>query len=471
MDEECLGTANLERTLEELGHVMQQTDPMNPKRMLLLERKYPWGQACYVHPCEISSGVHLPGDISQRVVHFIEDPDAHPLTDRSGRTLTAAERKVVAAVAGKLMEVPLMSGLADYGMGLLTGDVGENGVRVVDGTAMDVLVVPQGYRRAVVTAQQMTDARMKHPLAGNPDAVLEAMALVMGNSGLATPYCRFKMFADGRNPGVIVGEMSALVTGVTWDFSTKGIAPYLLPRTEKIVMESDKVMFTGSERESMKAIWRYWQRVAEHIDAMQHNMHDKLFFLPNGLGADNVYTNTKYCGQHPDREGWTLMAFPECSPGNYFFQGKTQATDYELLRRYGEQLQVTAVRVKSPEELADVFGYDPKGKTGRDLMNAVIMERVDLMLALGTFRGPQWVHGYKPLDDDVKKFPTSGPVVAAAEAAIRLYNNAVWGLEGGVATTGGSCIAANPQYCTVFARSDLDRGVVNPLEFRHIEKP
>ncbi len=462
------GEENLEQTLGELEQVMEQTDPMNPARMLLLERKYPWGQSCYVHLSETTRGLYLPGDISQRVARFLEDPQAHPLTDSAGRELIARERKAVAAVVGKLMEVPLMSGLADYGMGLLTGDVGENGRRVVDGEEMDVLVVPQGYRRATITAEQMRDARMKHPLTGNAEGVLEAMAFVMGNAELAAPYCRLKMFADGRNPGVIVGDMSAMVTGVTWDFSTEGIAPYLLPRTKKVVEESSLSMFTRSEREGMKAIWRYWQRVAEHVDAINHEMHDKLFFLANGLGADNVYTNTKYCAKHPDREDWTVMAFPECSPGNYFFNGKTAATDYELLRRYGEKLQVTAVKVKDPEELAEAFGHETRGKTGRELMNAILMEKVDLMLALGTFRGPQWVHGYQTLSGQRKMFETSGPVVEAAEAAVQLYNNAVWGLRGGVATPNDSCMAANPQYCTVFAKKDLQEGVVRPLQFREI---
>lgn len=458
---------HLEQTLRELEEVMEKADPMNPARMLLLERKYPWGEACYVHPNETARGLYLPGDISQRVARCVEDPDAHPLTDRNGRVLSKEQRKIVAAVTGKLMEVPLMSGLADYGMGLLTGDVGENGKRVVDGEEIDVLVVPQGYRRAAVTAEQMKDAQMKHPLTGNAEGVLEAMAQVMGNSGLNAPYCRFKMFADGRNPGVIVGEMSAMVTGVTWDFSTKGVVPYLLPRAEKVVVESELSMFTRSEREGMKAIWRYWQRVAEHVDAIKNGMQDKLFFLANGLAADNVYTNTKYCGKHPDREDWTVMAFPECSPGNYFFNGKTAATDYELLRRFGEQFHVTAVKVKSPEELADAFGYDARGKTGRELMNAILMEKVDLMLALGTFRGPQWVHGYQTVRGERKMFETRGSVVDAAEAAIKLYTDAVWALNGGVQTDRG-CIAANPMYCTVFARNDLQEGVVKPLQFREI---
>ncbi|MBI5072449.1 hypothetical protein HZA99_01380 [Candidatus Woesearchaeota archaeon] len=446
---------DLEQTLGELEQVMEQKDPMNPARMLLLERKYPWGEVCYVHPNETTKGLYLPGDISQRVVQFVEDPETNPLIDRSGRRLEARERKMVAAVVGKLMEVPLMSGLADYGMGLLTGDVGENGKRMIDGEEMDVLVVPQGYRRAAVTAMQMQDAQMKHALAGNAERVLEAMALVMGNSELVAPYCRFKMFADGRNPGVITGEMSAMVTGVTWDFSTKGIVPYLLPRTEKIVGESETSMFTRSEKEGMKAIWRYWQRVAEHIDAMKKGMHDKLFFLDNGLPADMVYTNAIYCGR--GREGRVVMAFPECSQGNYFFQGKTQATLFELLQRFGEQEEygTVPVRVRNPEELAAAFGYEAKGKTGKELSNAVLMEKVDLMLAPGTFRGPQWVHGYQTVTGERKMFETTGSVADAAEAAIRLYNNAVWGLHGGVPTPDGSCMAGNKMYCTVFAKDDL----------------
>ncbi len=459
---------SLEQTLRELEHVMGQTDPMNPARMLLLERKYPWGEACYVHPNETTKGLYLPGDISQRVARFVEDSETYPLTDRTGKRLSAAQRKAFAAVTGKLMEVPLMSGLADYGMGLLTGDVGENGKRGVDGKEMDVLVVPQGYRRAAVTAAQMKDAQMRHPLSGNTNGVLEAMALLMGNSELKAPYCRFKMFADGRNPGVIVGEMSAMVTGVTWDFSTKGVVPYLLPRAEKVVEESGLSMFTRSEREEMKAIWRYWERVAQHVDAMKKGMHDKLFFLDNGLPADMVYTNAVYCGR--GRDGRVVMAFPECREGSYFFRGKTQATLFELLEKFGEreEYSVFPVRVRTPEELAAAFGYEAKGATGKELSNAVLMEKVDLMLAPGTFRGPQWVHGYQTLKGERKMFETKGLVVDAAEAAVQLYNDAVWGLRGGVKTPSDSCIAADPMYCTVFARDDVLQGVVRPLRFKEI---
>jgi hypothetical protein len=452
---------------------------------LVRGRVYPWGTVTYFHPDRFSHGVYLPSNLGQRVADSLVD--LKPLEDLHGRELSRNERKVVATVVGSLVQQGIFSGASDYGVSWITGDIGECRRLCVDGDEREVLVVPQGLRRAKITAEHFAMAGMKeHPLAGDERKVLEAMAKAMGYSNLAVPYHRGKAFADGRNPGVIVGDVRSLYVSTTWDFSPniadpKMKAPYRLPRVEKMVLESRANAFTGHPGENLKATWRYALRIREHCDAMQHSYEpagegraakvfsDKLFFAANGLPVDMVYTNVVYCGKDPQRQDGVLMVFPDISAGNYFFQGKTQQTLFELLERFGSEYHIRVMRVQNPQEFADAFGYRNSAHLkGKELSNAVLMDCVDLMLAPGTFRGPQWVHGYKPVDREFKRFDTIGSVVEAADAAITLYNDSVWGINGGVPSD-ESCIAANPLYCTIFDMQTLRNGHAEPLTFRHLK--
>ncbi len=436
-------------------------------------RKHPWGKMMYVHPEFLQEGIYLPSDLGK--LESIVNVCLENFPRRS-----FDERRAIIRIVRQMIDTIGYSPAIDYACSWITGDVGEIRKLVVDGDVKEVLVVPQGLRRAQISSQHFAATRTHgHPLTGNAEKMLEVMARTMVASELSPVYFRGKCFADGTNPAALNHDvLHSMFVGTTWQFSAD--PPYKLPRETKVIVESPHAL-RGHPLSKYKVSNGYQERVVERRDiltteqAKTAGANDIAYFAPNGLLVDLTCQNIAFVVPHPFRKDWVKMIFPEGSHGNYFFQGKTEQTLYELLERFGPEEGVEPVRVKNPEQFAQEAGdryYDLACDTGISFTRKTILEQVQQggMLAMGTYKGAQWIDGY--ITEDFKEritFEWSGRTKQAAQWIMNMFQDATWALHGGVSLPDGTCVAADPMYCTLFEVNKVKEGIVQPLKFRTVE--
>lgn len=440
-------------------------------------RKHHWGKVMYVHPDFRSKGLYVSSDLGVFVRDCLEREREFVSSCRHNPNHVES----LARIIRQMIDTVSYSPAVDYACSWITGDVGEVRKLVVDGEQKEVLVIPQGLRRAQISSQHFAATRTHgHPLTGNAEKLLKVMAQTMVLSDLSPVYFRGKCLADGRNAAALVYDvLSSTFVGTTWQFSAA--PPYKLPRETKVVIESPYAL-RGHPLSRYKVSNGYQERVIEKRDiltteeAKAIGANDVAYFAPNGLLVDLTCQNIAFVVRHPEREDWIKMIFPEGSKGNYFFQGKTEQTLYELLERFGPEHGVEPVLVKNSEQFARESGniyYNLESDPGRSLTRKTICELVQQggMLAMGTYKGVQWIDSY--VTEDYKQhisFAWSDRTKEAAEWAMNLFRDATWALNGGVQLSEtNSCIAADPMYCTLFEVNKVREGIVEPLKFRAVE--
>ena len=455
------------------------------------QRAHAFGKVQYLHPQRFAQGVYLPADLGDKVKQIIIHNGIFggPFADNHERTYSKSERQIIGEVVKLMLDGESFSGGRDYGLRFITGDVGEIRNITLDGKKREVLVIPQGLRRAEATAASFQQACMvNHPLSGKAKEILEVMVKTMAASELKESiYFRLTAGGDATTHGAnAIPTINALVQASTWEFTAQ--TPYKLTLPQKVLQEVEDPL-AETPHAQLKGSWRYFNRVLTLLEtlhpneennsdeAKKKNVSDVLYAVPNGLFVDTTYTNLIYVGKHPHKSGWTLFAFPEISLGNYFFQGKTQATLFELIQQFGEQQQMEAVRVSRPEQLAVAYGFQHDAHFslggGRALTRKVVLDCVDGLLGPGTFLGPQIFQGIKLGKNNFKKFTYEGEVGQAVNSLITLYNDTVWALHrGGPAgdeTLDGRTLSANPRYCTLFDMEEVKNDKIKPLRFRSVE--
>lgn len=438
-------------------------------------RKHQWGKVMYVHPDFRPKGLYVSSDLGEFVSNSLETNffNVHNPNHRN-------YRETIARIVRQMIDTVSYSPAVDYACSWITGDVGEIRKLIVDGEQKEVLVIPQGLRRAQISSQHFAATRTHgHPLTGNAGKLLKVMAQTMVLSELSPVYFRGKCLADGRNAAALMYDvLSSTFIGTTWQFSAA--PPYKLPRETKVIIESPHAL-RGHPLSRYKVSNGYQERVIERRDiltteqAKAAGANDIAYFAPNGLLVDLTCQNIAFVVRHSEREDWVRMIFPEGSKGNYFFQGKTEQTLYELLEQFGPEHGVVPVRVKNPEQFARESGniyYNLESDPGRSLTRKTILEYVQQggMLAMGTYKGVQWIDSY--LTEDYKEhipFAWSGRTKEAAEWAMNLFRDATWALNRGVPLPDDSCVSADPMYCTLFDVDKVKEGIVEPLKFRTVE--
>jgi len=443
------------------------------------QRQHQWGKATYFHPQRFSNGLYIPSNLGEQLRQ--ELIVSRPLTGLDGKMLSYEELEVVAEVVRHQIDNTSFSGGRDYGLRFITGDLAEIRKLNLDGVEKERLVFPQGGRRARLTAESFLSARMGgHPLAGKNENILEAEVRTMVLSGFKESiYTRLSAGGDatinGANKDPII---NASVEISTWQFTDKTSYKLNLPPTKVLTTSPDIIPETAYAQ--LKGSGRYLDRVLRYLnvlesdDAKQFAINDVAYAARNGLAVDTTYTNLVYLGADHTRENGVLMAFPVPSRGNMFFQGKTAQTVYELVQQFAEQYAIRVVEVESARDLAREFkvkmhgSYDHPIKAAR-LMEEIIMEKVGAVLAPGTFLGPQLVKGWHlPLHRMTKTFDYSGRIGDVVNTVLKLYTDAVWATNGGIPLNDGSCLAANPEYCTLFDLDEVREGRVSPLKFRNV---
>ncbi|GEM_PF-4663254 len=435
-------------------------------------RAHNFGNAVYLHP-QRSQGLYLPSNFGEQIRdHLIT---AQPLTNLSHNPFPANELALVAQYARHLIDGQFFSGGRDYSLRFITGDIGEIRLQVIDGLERKVLVIPQGLRRTKITADSFTQARMNtHPLTNQPEELLQIMAKTMALAGFEESiYYRLTAGGDSTTHGAnATPTINALVIASTWQFTAQ--TPYKLPTTATKMLYLAPQPSNESHLAQLKGSGRYLDRILRLLEVLdnpqmqQKSINDIAYSTPNGTLADTTYTNLALAIPHPQKKDWTLIAFPENSKDNYFFQGKTQATVYELLEKCGNQYQLEPICYTSPKHLAQQLNYNT-ALDGKKLMKQILFNYVEAMIAPGTFLGPQLVKGVVSSNlKRTKLFNQTSSTAKATHTILQLYNDAVWGLHGGLPQQDNSCLSADPMYCTMFDLEQLHAGHITPLKFQSL---
>jgi hypothetical protein len=267
--------------------------------------------------------------------------------------------------------------------------------------------------------------------------------------------------------------------GTTWQYSAD--PPYKLPRQRKVFVESPNAI-RGHPLEVYKLSHRYLERVMERQAAAtselanRFGVNDVGYYTADGLLADLTCQNIAYVVPHPERAGEVKIIFPTGSRGNYFFQGKTEQTVYELIQQCGAERGISAVRVERPKKFAreagNFYWTGWHSRPQKELTQLTIRENVARggMLAMGTYRGAEWVDGFVTEDGkELIEFAWNKETKKAAEWIMNIFRDATWALHGGVPLKNDSCLAADPMYCTLFEVDKVREGIVQPLKFRTVE--
>ncbi len=435
-------------------------------------RAHNFGTAVYVHPQNSLIGLYLPSNLGEQIrEHIINQA---PLTDLLQNPFNIETLPLVAEYARHLLDGQFFSGGRDYSLRFITGDIGEIRTQAIDGLERKVLVIPQGLRRAQVTANSFNQARMNsHPLANQPDELLQIMAKTMAFSGFEESiYYRLTAGGDSTTHGAnATPTINTLVVASTWQFTQQ--TPYKLPSEPTKMLYLSPQPSNESPFAQLKSSGRYLDRILRLLEVLdnpemkQKGINDIAYATPNGTLADTTYTNLAFAIPHPKKKDWLLIAFPQNSKGNYFFQGKTQATVYELLQKYGEEYQLEPITFSSPKHLAQQINYQT-ALDGKKLMKQIIFNYVEAMIAPGTFLGPQLIKGVVSSNlKNTKIFDQTSPAAKATSTILKLYNNAVWGLNGGLPQQ-ESCISADPMYCTMFDVEELHKGNTTFLKYHSL---
>jgi len=444
-----------------------------PKDLIALHgRAHKFGNAVYVHP-QAAQGLYLPSNIGEQIRELVIN--STPLTDLSHQPFTPDILPLLAEYIRHLIDGELFSGGRDYSLRFITGDIGEIRKQQIDGLERKVLVNPQGLRRAKITAESFTQARMSsHPLNNQPDEILQITAKTMALSGFEESiYGRLTAGGDSTTHGAnATPTINTLVVASTWQFTQQ--TPYKLPAAATKMLYLASQPSNESHFAQLKGSGRYLDRilrlleVLDNPDMKQKGINEIAYSTPNGTLADTTYTNLALAIPHPHKQDHTIIAFPENSKNNYFFKGKTQATVYELLQQFGEQYHLEPITFTSPKHLAHQINY-PTPLDGKKLMRRILFNYVEAMIAPGTFLGPQLIKGIVSSNlKNTKLFDQSSPAAQATRTILQLYNDAVWGLNGGIPTSLDSCISADPMYCTMFDLEELHNGNITPLKYHSL---
>ena len=438
-------------------------------------RAHKFGNAIYIHP-QRAQGLYLPSNIGEQIRELVIN--STPLTDLSHQLFTPDILPLLAEYIRHLIDGELFSGGRDYSLRFITGDIGEIRKQQIDGLERKVLVNPQGLRRAKITAESFTQARMSsHPLNNQPDQILQITAKTMALSGFEDSiYGRLTAGGDSTTNGAnTTPTINTLVVASTWQFTQQ--TPYKLPAAATKMLYLASQPSNESHFAQLKGSGRYLDRilrlleVLDNPDMKQIGINEIAYSTPNGTIADTTYTNLALAipHPHPKKKDWTLIAFPQNSQNNYFFLGKTQATVYELLQKYGEQYQLEPITFTSPKNLAHQLNY-PTILDGKKLMKKILFNYVEAMIAPGTFLGPQLIKGIVSSNlKNTKLFDQTSPAAQATRTILQLYNDAVWGLNGGIPQQDKPCISADPMYCTMFDVNDIYEGNIKPLTFSSLK--
>ena len=437
-------------------------------------RAHNFGKVAYVHPQRFSSGMYLPSNSGEQLRELISS--GTPLKDIHQQPYNDLEKPIVAEYLRHMIDGELFSGGRDYSLRFITGDIGEIRNQVIDGLERTVLVIPQGLRRAQITADSFTQARMTtHPLNNKTEEILAIMAKTMLLSGFEESiYHRLTAGGDATTHGANNNPIiNSLVISSTWQFTP--VTPYKSPSTPNKILYLSPAPSNESHFAQLKGSGRYLDRILRLLEILdnpqmtERGINDLAYFTPNGTLADTTYTNLALAIPHPKKKDWTIIAFPENSERNYFFQGKTQKTVYEIIKKMGANYNLEAFSYTSPEELSQYIGCR-SAFSGKKLMKKILFDSVEAMIAPGTFLGPQLIKSIvSPGLKHSKTFDQSNPSYSAMQTILQLYNNAVWGLNGGLTLENDSCLAANPLYCTMFDVNDMHEGTIQPLQFHHLE--
>lgn len=437
------------------------------------KRAHTFGRAAYIHPQRFSQGIYLPSNIGSQLAPALLQNE--PLRDLNNNPYSSNQTAILSEIFRHLIDGQFFSGGRDYSLRFITGDIGEIRQQQIDGLERKVLVIPQGLRRAKVTAESFTQARMNaHPLTNQPDQILQIMAKTMALSGFEESiYYRLTAGGDSTTHGAnATSIINTLVVASTWQFTQQ--TPYKLPATAAKMLYLAPQPSHESHFAQLKGSGRYLDRilrlleVLDNPDMTQKGINDIAYSTPNGTLVDTTYTNLALAIRHPKKKDWTLIAFPQNSKDNYFFQGKTQATVYELLQKLGPQYQIEPITFTSPKHLAHQINYLTP-LNGKKLMKRILFNYVEAMIAPGTFLGPQLIKGIVSSNlKTTKLFDQTSTQAQATRTILQLYNDAVWGLNGGLPFL-DRCISTDPMYCTMFDLEELHNGNITPLKYHSLK--
>lgn len=437
-------------------------------------RAHHFGKAIYVHPQRFSEGIYLRSDIGTKLGAVLLNQQ--PLCDFNNIPYTPTQLTIISEILRHLIDGELFSGGRDYSLRFITGDIGEIRTQKIDGLEKKVLVIPQGLRRAKITAESFATARMtSHPLCNQPKKILESMVKTMANSGFEQSiYHRFTAGGDATTHGANAKPIiNSLVVSSTWQFTSQ--TPYNLPTHATKMLYICSQPSNESHFAQLKGTGRYLDRILRLLEVLDNpqlqekEINDIAYSTPNGMLADTTYTNLAFAIPHPSKREWTIIAFPNPIKDNYFFKGKTQATVYELLQKYGAKKQIEPILYTSPKHLASQLGYTT-AIDGKKLMRKILFNYVEAMIAPGTFLGPQLVKGIVSSNLKYSKiFDQTSQSANATRLILQLYNDVVWGLNGGLPQKDQPCISSDPNYCTLFDMDQISESNFTPLHFDSLE--
>ncbi|MBI4739188.1 hypothetical protein HY772_06550 [Candidatus Woesearchaeota archaeon] len=436
------------RLPEDASKLSKISFPRRPRKL---------GHIQYVHFGTETDGRYLPCSDFSKEKDCEKGCNSVPLTNARPTSTDAT-----------LAQHKLFSPGDDYACTFITGDVGELRKILIDGIMKEVLVIPQGKMRADANSSNFGGCNMPHPLSDS-DKMLEAMVLTMFQSGFATPYFRGKGFADiGNDMALTEPEFSTSFVAGTWDFF--GLPSYQLQN--KLGLKPKKVIASplavpGHRLFTYKIASIYQTRIYDRqtlLKTERAKAHctpgDVVYFLQNGMLCDAVCQNIAFTVAGGSA---VKLIFVEGSEGNHFFEGKTERTAYNVVALL-KPLGITAVKVRTPEEFALQAGYENKtGLSGRDLTYATLRNKIDGMLALGTFKGIEQCECLLPEQGELMRFAWK------TEAAVKTVQDLLWRTVYGI--KGGTVLTQDQQYCTMFDVADLESGIVKVLDLhgRHLE--
>lgn len=420
------------------------------------ERPRNLGKVIHIHFAGNKNGINQEG--------LYLPPDDDWLLEKllSGK-ISESEYKVVRNIyraRNYLVQNVLYSPGTHYGCSWITGDIGEIRTIKINGQTKEVLVIPQGRLRAETNSSNFAALNMNHPLS-DPEKMLKVMALTMHRSEIKTPYFRGLGIADtGNDMALQHPTFSASFVADTWDFF--GLPSYKLPRQPKKPLVSPLAL-EGDDRSRTKVVDTYARRIRDRQNlllaekAKQFAANDTAYFIQNGLLSDYSCQNLAFV---VSSNGRTKIIFVNGSEGNYFFEGKTQKTVYEVIRKLGMK-NCSAAKIQTPEELAYETGYlNEKNLSGRPLTYDILRTKVDGLLAMGTFKGIESCEGILPEKGDPIYFPWPTEAQKQVQQVQDLLWKTVYGLNGGTELT------QDLHYCCMFDVTDLQKGIAKPLDLR-----
>ena len=344
-----------------------------------------------------------------------------------------------------------------YSCAWITGDVGEIRKININQETKEVLVIPQGRLRADANSANFAACKMKHPLS-DPQRMLEVMALTMYRSGMGTPYFRGIGVADtGNDMALQHPGFSTTFLGTTWKFFDQ--PSYALPQAPKRAMVSP-LGLEGADIARNKVVSIYQRRINDRQTMLQteraHHFgaNDTAYFIPNGMLSDFSCQNVAFV---VDFDDYIKIIFVEGSQGNYFFEGKTQKTVYNVIQKLQRE-GISVVKAQTPAEFAREAGYGGPFSEGRGLTYSVLKNNIDGMIAMGTFKGIEYCEGLLPEEGEPVLFSWK------TKKAVQMVQELLWKSVYGI--NSGTTLTQDQQYCCMFDVADLQKGIAKPLDLR-----